>query len=97
MRKWSRALPVLGAIVLFAVACTTPPTGGGDTTTTTVTTSTTTTTAPPQDVDGDGFTTLTDCNDNDAGINPAAADAPGDNIDSNCDGIDGDRERRPSS
>ena len=31
----------------------------------------------------------TDCNDANASINPAASDLPGDDIDNNCDGIDG--------
>ncbi len=45
------------------------------------------------DVDGDGYTqcgtatTPADCNDNDASINPGAAEVEGDGVDNNCDGI----------
>lgn len=43
------------------------------------------------DNDGDGFTeNQGDCDDTSSGINPAAADAEGDDIDQNCDGIDGE-------
>ncbi|MBM3663523.1 MAG: hypothetical protein FJW94_11690, partial [Actinobacteria bacterium] len=73
------------AVMALAAACVMPPPPGP----TTTTTSTTTTTAPPQDVDGDGFNTLSDCDDADPSINPGAADPAGDEIDSNCDGIDG--------
>ncbi|MFM7068463.1 MAG: putative metal-binding motif-containing protein, partial [Actinomycetes bacterium] len=87
-RRW--VLPVLAAgVLVFAAACTPAPTGGGTGTTTTTTSSTTTTTAPPKDLDGDGYNELSDCNDNDASINPGAADPAGDEVDSNCDGIDG--------
>jgi len=41
------------------------------------------------DGDGDGFFPPADCNDGDASIYPGAPDAAGDNIDQNCDGIDG--------
>jgi Putative metal-binding motif/FG-GAP repeat len=41
------------------------------------------------DVDQDGFTVAGgDCSDEDADINPAAEDVPGDGIDQNCDGKD---------
>ena len=48
--------------------------------------------AAPEDVDndGDGFSeSQGDCDDSNASIAPGAADAPGDGIDSDCDGIDG--------
>ncbi len=38
------------------------------------------------DLDGDGVTRSTDCNDQNASIYPGAADPCGDHIDSNCDG-----------
>ncbi|MEI7888436.1 MAG: PKD domain-containing protein, partial [Actinomycetes bacterium] len=41
------------------------------------------------DGDGDGVFVPSDCNDADSTIFPGAADPAGDNIDSNCDGIDG--------
>ena len=43
------------------------------------------------DGDGDGYFPPADCNDAAAGINPGAADPAGDNIDQNCDGIDGEQ------
>ena len=49
---------------------------------------------PCTDADGDGFFaedncgSLVDCNDNDASINPDAAEIYGDGIDQNCDGDD---------
>jgi hypothetical protein len=47
-------------------------------------------TAEVTDDDGDGYTEEDgDCDDEDAGVFPAADDLPGDGIDSNCDGIDG--------
>lgn len=45
------------------------------------------------DVDGDGFSTCSDCNDRDAGINPSAAEGPADPAVPGvpaCDGIDND-------
>ncbi|NLA36296.1 MAG: hypothetical protein GX868_11530, partial [Actinobacteria bacterium] len=78
----------LGATALFATACDPGPaspgpgTGPGETTTTT---------ASLVDADGDGYHSGVDCNDGDASINPGAADAAGDDIDQNCDGVDGER------
>lgn len=41
------------------------------------------------DADGDGFPEGVDCDDTDARVFPGAQDAPGDGIDSDCDGLDG--------
>ena len=41
------------------------------------------------DNDGDGFTSDVDCDDDDASVFPGAEDAFGDDIDQNCDGVDG--------
>lgn len=43
------------------------------------------TTSEFADVDGDGFTTETDCNDSDATIYPEATEKVGDGVDQNCD------------
>lgn len=43
------------------------------------------------DGDGDGFFPPADCNDANAAIFPGAADPAGDDIDQNCDGIDGEQ------
>jgi hypothetical protein len=39
------------------------------------------------DADGDGFSLLNDCNDNNAAVNPNAVEINGNAIDENCDGI----------
>ncbi|MHB1138201.1 MAG: PKD domain-containing protein, partial [Microthrixaceae bacterium] len=41
------------------------------------------------DGDGDGYFPPSDCNDTDGAIHPGAGDPAGDDIDQNCDGIDG--------
>lgn len=40
------------------------------------------------DLDGDGYCGDFDCDEADASVNDGAADAPGDGVDSNCDGAD---------
>ena len=47
------------------------------------------------DHDGDGSPAGQDCDDNDRNRFPGAADIAGDNLDQNCDGVDGWRD--PSS
>lgn len=44
---------------------------------------------PPVDLDGDGFSPPEDCNDDARLVNPDAEDEHGDEIDQNCDGVDG--------
>jgi large repetitive protein len=41
------------------------------------------------DLDNDGFNDQEDCDDSNASINPSSTDLVGDDIDQNCDGIDG--------
>ena len=57
---------------------------GGKTDTATVTITVT------PDVDQDGVSPPSDCDDNDANIKPGASDPVGDGIDQNCDTVDGD-------
>jgi hypothetical protein len=42
------------------------------------------------DEDGDGFAATLDCDDADASVNPGATEIPGDGVDQDCDGSDGD-------
>jgi len=48
--------------------------------------------APGSDTDGDRQCAPADCNDSDPYMNPSAQDPLGDGIDSNCDGVDGQRD-----
>ena len=41
------------------------------------------------DADGDGFSEVEDCDDNNAAVYPGATDNVGDDIDQNCDNLDG--------
>lgn len=43
---------------------------------------------PPMDQDQDGWTVPQDCDDADPDVNPGAAEAAGDGVDSDCDGLD---------
>jgi len=43
--------------------------------------------AQPVDMDGDGYPEGVDCDDNDADVNPGAAEVCGDGIDNDCDGV----------
>ena len=45
-------------------------------------------TCPEEDLDGDGYVALVDCDDNNSSIHPYAGDTYGDGIDSDCDGWD---------
>ncbi|MBK9034659.1 MAG: putative metal-binding motif-containing protein [Myxococcales bacterium] len=45
-----------------------------------------------RDGDGDGVTEPTDCDDTRVDVYPGAADLEGDNVDQNCDGVDGWRD-----
>ena len=40
------------------------------------------------DVDGDGFSSDVDCDDTNTAVNPSRAEQPGDEIDSDCDGVE---------
>ena len=42
----------------------------------------------PADADGDGYTTVDDCDDNDAGIHPGATEVVKDGVDQDCNGYD---------
>ena len=46
------------------------------------------TSCPDEDADGDGFSALVDCDDNDDSIYPRAEDTYNDGVDSDCDGLD---------
>lgn len=45
--------------------------------------------APSFDQDGDGWAEGLDCNDNDAAVFPGSGDPAGDDVDQDCDGVDG--------
>lgn len=55
----------------------------------TETSDTGTTDTGPFDADGDGFVASEDCNDDDGTVYPGASDFVGDDVDQNCDGLDG--------
>jgi streptogramin lyase len=52
------------------------------------------TTPAPVDRDGDGHSPPQDCDDNDKTIHPGARDTFGDDVDQNCDGVDGSKLQR---
>ena len=69
-------LMVVPLALIAAAACVPPPTGPGGP-------------VVYPDRDRDGYTADVDCRDDDPAINPGETDTYGDDVDRNCDGVDG--------